>query len=60
MNKSEILFLLDSLVMLMPYGISMNIISNAMALNIVPSMNNEDYLQRYEQFYKDDSFRETY
>ncbi|MGE0243593.1 MAG: hypothetical protein AB7P56_06665 [Nitrososphaeraceae archaeon] len=38
----------------------MNTISKAMALNIVPLMDNDgtDYLQRYEQFYKDDSFRE--
>jgi DNA anti-recombination protein RmuC len=49
--------------MLLPFGTSINIISKAMAFNIVPSMNNDDeqdYLQRYEKFYKDDSFREDY
>jgi hypothetical protein len=39
----------------------MNIFSYAMALKTNPYMNNEeDYLQRYEKFYKDDSFREAY
>jgi DNA anti-recombination protein RmuC len=64
MHKLIILFLLvGSLVMLLPFGTSINIISKAMAFNIVPSMNNDDeqdYLQRYEKFYKDDSFREDY
>ena len=47
--------------MLLPFGTSINIISKTMAFNIVPSMNNDkDYLQRYEKFYKDDSFREAY
>jgi hypothetical protein len=61
MQKSIIFLLVGSLIMLLPFGTSMNIISKAMALNIVPSMNNdEDYLQRYEKFYNDDSFREDY
>ena len=59
-----ILFLLaGSLVMLLPFGTSINIISKATALNIVTSMDNEeeqDYLQRYEKFYEDDEFRESY
>ena len=61
MHKSIIIFL-GLLVVLLPFGTSMNIFSNAMALNIVPSMNNDeqDYLQKYEKFYKDNSFRETY
>jgi len=60
-HKSIIIFL-GLLVVLLPFGTSMNIFSNAMALNIVPSMNNDeqDYLQKYEKFYKDNSFRETY
>ena len=59
MHKS-IIFLFGSLVMLLPFGSSMNIISNAMAVEMNPDMNNEDYSQRYERFYKDDSFREAY
>jgi hypothetical protein len=38
-------------------------ISNANALNMIPSMDNndeQDYLQRYEKFYEDDKFREDY
>lgn len=47
--------------MLLPFGSNMILFSNVMALNIVPSMNNdENYLQKYEKFYKDESFRETY
>jgi hypothetical protein len=61
MHKLIIFLLIGSLVMLLPFGTSMNIISKAMALNIVPSMNNDEYyLQRYEKFYKDDGFREDY
>jgi hypothetical protein len=61
MQKSIIFLLVGSLIMLLPFGTNMKIISKAMALNIVPSMNNdEDYLQRYEKFYNDDSFREDY
>jgi hypothetical protein len=54
--------LVISLVILLPFGISMNVISNALALNMVPSMNNyeQDLLKKYEKFYKDDSFREAY
>jgi hypothetical protein len=37
---------------------SMNIFSNAMALNSY--MDDEDYTERYERFYKDESFREDY
>jgi hypothetical protein len=48
--------------MLLPFGTSMNIISKAMSLNIVPSMDNDeqDYMERYEKFYEDDEFRESY
>jgi hypothetical protein len=47
--------------MLLPLGSNVILFSNVMALNIVPSMNNdEDYLQKYEKFYKDESFREAY
>jgi hypothetical protein len=48
--------------MLLPIGTSMNIISKAMALNIVPSMNNEkqDSLEKYAKFYNDNNFRENY
>lgn len=42
--------------MLLPFGTSMNN-SYAMGLEMNPFMNNEDYSQRYERFYKDDSFR---
>ena len=53
--------MLGLLVMLLPFGSNMILFSNVMALNIVPSMNNdENYLQKYEKFYKDESFRETY
>jgi hypothetical protein len=40
--------------MLLPFGnISMNIFSNAIAFNIVSSMDNEeDYIQKYENFMK--------
>jgi hypothetical protein len=42
------------LVILLPFGnISMNILSNAIAFNIVSSMDNEeDYIQKYENFMK--------
>ena len=47
--------------MLLPFGSNMILFSNVMALNIVPSMNNdENYLQKYEKFYNDERFRETY
>lgn len=39
---------------------SMNIFSNAMAFKMNTDTNNEDYSQRYERFYQDDSFRENY
>ena len=62
MHKLILFLLVSSLVMLLPFGISMNIISKAMALNIVSSINNDeqDYLQRYAKFYEDDKFREAY
>ena len=46
--------------MLLPFGTSLNIFSNAMAEEMNPYLNNEDSLEQYEKFYKDDSFRETY
>ncbi|MGE5633831.1 MAG: hypothetical protein ACM3VV_01235 [Deltaproteobacteria bacterium] len=52
--------MLGSLVMLLPFGTSLNIFSNAMAEEMNPYLNNEDSLEKYEKFYKDDSFRETY
>ena len=57
---NSMIFLLGSLVMLLPFGTSLNIFSNAMAEEMNPYLNNEDSLERYEKFYKDDSFRETY
>jgi hypothetical protein len=62
MHKLILFLLVSSLVMLLPFGISMNIISKAMALNIVSSINNDEqnYLQRYAKFYEDDKFREAY
>jgi hypothetical protein len=63
MHKPILFLLVASLIMLLPFGTSLNIISKVMALNIVPSMNNDDeqdYMQRYEKFYEDDSFREAY
>jgi hypothetical protein len=58
---NSMIFLLGSLlVMLLPFGTSFNMISNAMAEEMNPYLNNEDYLERYEQFYKDDSFRENH
>jgi hypothetical protein len=62
MQKLRIFLLVGSLVMLLPFDINMNIISNAMALNMISSMNNDeqDLLKKYEKFYKDDSFREAY
>ena len=48
--------------MLLSFGSSLKILPNAMALNIVPSMDNDEqnYFKKYEKFYKDDTFRETY
>ena len=62
MQRLIIFLLIGPLIVLLPFSSSMNIFSNAIALNIVPSMNNDDqdYLQRYERFYKDESFREDY
>ena len=62
MQNSIIFLVVDSLILLLPIGSSINVISKALALNIVPSISNEkqDYLQWYEQFYKDESFREDY
>jgi DNA anti-recombination protein RmuC len=58
--RKSIIFLLGSLVMLLPFGSSMNIFSDVMAVEMNLYMDNEDYSQRYEKFYKDDSFREAY
>ena len=58
---NSMIFLLGSLlVMLLPFGTSLNIISNAMAEEMNPYLNNEDSMEKYEQFYKDDSFRENH
>ena len=57
---NSMIFLLGSLVMLLPFGTSLNIFSNAMAEEMNPYLNNEDSLEKYEKFYKDDSFREAY
>lgn len=57
---NSMIFLLGSLVMLLPFSTSLNIFSNAMAEEMNPYLNNEDSLEKYEKFYKDDSFRETY
>ena len=46
--------------MIIPFGSSMNIFLNALAVEMNSDMNNDDYSQRYERFYKDDSFREAY
>ena len=61
MHNSILKFLLvSSLVMIIPFGTSMNIFLNALAVEMNPDMNNDDYSQRYERFYKDDSFGEAY
>jgi hypothetical protein len=62
MDGSLFLFLSSAMVsIILLVGINITIISNAMALNIVPSTNmDENYLKRYEKFYKDDDFREAY
>ena len=52
--------MLGSLVMLLSFGNNLNIFSNAMTKEMNTYMDNEDYSQRYEKFYKDDSFREAY
>jgi DNA anti-recombination protein RmuC len=57
---NSIIFLLGSLVMLLPFGTSLNIISNAMAEEMNPYLNNEDSMEKYGKFYNDDSFREDY
>ena len=57
---NSMIFLLCSLVMLLPFGTSLNIVSNAMAEEMNPYLNNEDSLERYAKFYNDDSFRENY
>ena len=55
------ILLTGSMIMLFLSSFNMDIFSNAMALKMNPYTNNEeDYLQRYERFYKDDSFREAY
>jgi hypothetical protein len=59
MHKSALIFLLGLMVILLPFGTSINIISSAIAQKN-PYMNNNDYTQRYERFYKDDGFREVY
>ena len=50
------IMLIGSMIMLFLSSFNMNIFSNAMALNSY--MDGEDYTERYERFYKDDSFRE--
>ncbi len=56
-----IIFLLYSLVITLPIDSNINILSNAIADEDTNQyINNEDYLQRYEKFYKDDKFREAY
>jgi hypothetical protein len=62
MDRPLFLFLSSAMVgIILLVGININFISNAMALNIVPSTNeDENYLKRYEKFYKDDDFREAY
>ena len=61
MHNSILIFLLiSSLVMIIPFGSSMNIFLNALAVEMNPDMNNDDLSQRYERFYKDDNFREAY
>lgn len=55
-----IFLVVGSLVMLLPFGTSLNLISNAMAEEMNPYRNNEDSLERYTKFYNDDSFREDY
>jgi uncharacterized protein YxeA len=57
---TSIIFLLGSLIMLLPIGTSLNIFSNAMAEEMNPYLNNEDSLEKYAKFYNDDSFREDY
>ena len=52
------IMLIGSMIMLFLSSFNMNIFSNAMALNTY--MKDEDYTERYERFYKDDSFREAY
>jgi hypothetical protein len=60
MQNSMIFLVVGSLVMLLPFGTILNIISNAMAEEMNPYRNNEDSLERYAKFYNDDSFRENY
>jgi|GEM_PF-3139821 len=55
------ILLTGSMTMLFLLPFNLNIFSNAMAVEESnPYTNNDDYLQRYEKFYKDDSFREVY
>ena len=62
MDRPMFLFLSSLMVgMILLVGININFISHAMALNISPSTDEvEDYLKRYEKFYKDENFREDY
>ncbi|HET7642202.1 MAG TPA: hypothetical protein VFK40_01730 [Nitrososphaeraceae archaeon] len=62
MDRPLFLFLSSTLIgIIFLVGININFISNAMAFNLGPSNNEaENYLKRYEKFYKDDSFREAY
>jgi hypothetical protein len=57
MQKLIIFLLVGSLVVLLPFGTSLNIISNIMAEEMNPY---EDSMERYAKFYNDDSFREDY
>ena len=55
------ILLTGSMIMLFLSSFNINIFSNAMAVEEINSYtNNDDYLQKYEKFYKDDSFREAY
>jgi len=62
MERPLFLFLSSAMIgIILQVGINLNFISNAMAFNLDPSTNEaENYLKRYEKFYKDDSFREAY
>ncbi|MDX1373857.1 MAG: hypothetical protein R3321_15385 [Nitrososphaeraceae archaeon] len=59
MNKSKIL-LLGLVVILLSNSSGMELVSNVMGDNTFKDLDNTDFTQRYEKFYKDDSFRESY
>lgn len=55
------LFLLGSFVILLPIGDSISLVSNVMGEKSSEDfLKTTDYSQRYEKFYKDESFRENY